>query len=142
VGAALRLDRVVRLPERPRLAEKARAKKTKCFFYLLVALVGKLMFYLRLKLETKSVTPDTTFRFNSKDRTQRFLSSARGCAFVRSARERSDMGRGPLESVQFFSYTVWFSVFWFFLVFFFFVFLSGFSGFCCFLNLFQILKIV
>jgi hypothetical protein len=39
-------------------------------------------------------------------------------AFVRSARERSDMGRGPSASAQCFSYTVWFVfsgfVFWFF----------------------------
>jgi hypothetical protein len=32
-----------------------------------VALVGNLVFYLRTKSETKSVTPDTAFRFNSKD---------------------------------------------------------------------------
>jgi hypothetical protein len=31
-----------------------------------MALVGNLVFYLRAKLETKSVTPDTAFRFNSK----------------------------------------------------------------------------
>jgi preprotein translocase subunit SecG len=44
---------------------------------------------------------------------------------------------------QFFSYTVWFSVFWFcFLIFFLFVFLSGFLDFRCFLNFFQTLKIV
>jgi hypothetical protein len=32
-----------------------------------MALVGNLMSYLRAKLETKSVTPDTAFRFNSKE---------------------------------------------------------------------------
>jgi hypothetical protein len=32
-----------------------------------VAVVGNLVSYLRAKLESKSVTPDTTFRFNSKD---------------------------------------------------------------------------
>jgi hypothetical protein len=37
------------------------------FFNLLVALVGNLVFCLRAKSETKSVTPDTAFRFNSKD---------------------------------------------------------------------------
>jgi hypothetical protein len=37
------------------------------FFDLLVALVGNLVFCLRAKSETKSVTPDTAFRFNSKD---------------------------------------------------------------------------
>jgi hypothetical protein len=34
---------------------------------LLVALVGNLVSYLRTKLEFESVTPDTAFRFNSKD---------------------------------------------------------------------------
>jgi hypothetical protein len=37
------------------------------FFDLLVAVVGNLMSCLRAKSETKSVTPDTAFRFNSKD---------------------------------------------------------------------------
>jgi hypothetical protein len=37
------------------------------FFYLLVALVGNLVFCLRAKSESESVTPDTGFRFNSKD---------------------------------------------------------------------------
>jgi hypothetical protein len=37
------------------------------FSHLLVALVGNLVFYLRIKSEFKSVTPDTAFRFNSKD---------------------------------------------------------------------------
>jgi hypothetical protein len=37
------------------------------FFDLLVVLVGYLMSSLRAKSETKSVTPDTAFRFNSKD---------------------------------------------------------------------------
>jgi hypothetical protein len=32
-----------------------------------VAVVGNLVSYLRAKLESKSVTPDTAFRFNSKD---------------------------------------------------------------------------
>jgi hypothetical protein len=32
-----------------------------------MALVGNLLFYLRVKLESESVTPDTGFRFNSKD---------------------------------------------------------------------------
>jgi hypothetical protein len=34
---------------------------------LLVALVGNLVSYLRTKSEFESVTPDTAFRFNSKD---------------------------------------------------------------------------
>jgi hypothetical protein len=38
------------------------------FFYLLVALVGNLVSCLRTKSETESVTPDTAFRFNSKDK--------------------------------------------------------------------------
>jgi hypothetical protein len=33
----------------------------------LMALMGNLVFCLWAKLETKSVTPDTGFRFNSKD---------------------------------------------------------------------------
>jgi hypothetical protein len=37
------------------------------FSDLLVALVGNLVSYLRIKLKTENVTPDTTFRFNSKD---------------------------------------------------------------------------
>jgi hypothetical protein len=37
------------------------------FFYLLMALVGNLVSYLRAKSESESVTPDTAFRFNSKD---------------------------------------------------------------------------
>jgi hypothetical protein len=44
-----------------------RADKMNRFFYLLVVLVGKLVSCLRVKLETKSVTPDNAFRFNSKD---------------------------------------------------------------------------
>jgi hypothetical protein len=32
-----------------------------------MTLVGNLVSYLRAKLETESVTPDTAFRFNSKD---------------------------------------------------------------------------
>jgi hypothetical protein len=32
-----------------------------------MALVGNLISCLRVKSETKSVTPDTAFRFNSKD---------------------------------------------------------------------------
>jgi hypothetical protein len=32
-----------------------------------MALVGNLLSYLRVKSETESVTPDTAFRFNSKD---------------------------------------------------------------------------
>jgi hypothetical protein len=32
-----------------------------------MALVGNLVSYLRAKSETESVTPDTAFRFNSKD---------------------------------------------------------------------------
>jgi hypothetical protein len=32
-----------------------------------MAPMGNLMSYLRAKSETESVTPDTTFRFNSKD---------------------------------------------------------------------------
>jgi hypothetical protein len=59
-------------------------------------------------------------------------------AFVRSARERSDMGRGPSASAQCFSYTVWFSVFWFFL----FPFFERIFGFLLFFELFQTLKIV
>jgi hypothetical protein len=38
------------------------------FFYLLVVLVGYLMSSPRIKSEIKSVTPDTAFRFNSKDK--------------------------------------------------------------------------
>jgi hypothetical protein len=45
---------------------------SRCFFALregerMMALVGNFMSYLRIKLETKNVTPDTTFRFNSKE---------------------------------------------------------------------------
>jgi hypothetical protein len=36
-------------------------------FNLLVAVVGNLVFCIRAKLETESVTPDTNFSFNSKD---------------------------------------------------------------------------
>jgi hypothetical protein len=32
-----------------------------------MALVGNLVFYLRAKSETESVTPDTAFHFNSKE---------------------------------------------------------------------------
>jgi hypothetical protein len=39
----------------------------KTFFYLLVALVGNLVFYLRIKSKTESVT-NTAFFFNSKDK--------------------------------------------------------------------------
>jgi hypothetical protein len=42
-------------------------KQNELFFNLLVVLVGNLVSCLRVKLETKSVTPDTAFRFNSKD---------------------------------------------------------------------------
>jgi hypothetical protein len=38
------------------------------FFDLLVVLVGNLVFCLRAKSESESVTPDTAFRFNSKDK--------------------------------------------------------------------------
>jgi hypothetical protein len=41
---------------------------------------------------------------------RRFLCSARGRAFVRSARERSDMGRGPSVHAQYFFCTVWYFV--------------------------------
>jgi hypothetical protein len=37
------------------------------FFDLLMAVVDNFMSCLRVKSETKSVTPDTAFRFNSKD---------------------------------------------------------------------------
>jgi hypothetical protein len=40
---------------------------TNRFFHLLMALVGNLLRCLRVKSEIKSVTPDTAFRFNSKD---------------------------------------------------------------------------
>jgi hypothetical protein len=38
------------------------------FFDLLMAVVGNFMSCLRVKSETKSVTPNTAFRFNSKDK--------------------------------------------------------------------------
>jgi hypothetical protein len=37
------------------------------FFYLLVVVVGNLVFCVWEKSEIKNVTPDTAFRFNSKD---------------------------------------------------------------------------
>jgi hypothetical protein len=37
------------------------------FFDLLMAVVGNFVSCLRVKLKTESVTPDTAFRFNSKD---------------------------------------------------------------------------
>jgi hypothetical protein len=43
------------------------SERMNIFFDLLVALVGNLVFCLRAKSETKSVTPDTAFCFNSKD---------------------------------------------------------------------------
>jgi hypothetical protein len=43
------------------------ANNNESFFNLLMALVGNLVSCLRAKSETKSVTPDTAFCFNSKD---------------------------------------------------------------------------
>jgi hypothetical protein len=43
------------------------ANNNESFFNLLMALVGNLVSWPRTKSETKSVTLDTAFRFNSKD---------------------------------------------------------------------------
>jgi hypothetical protein len=42
-----------------------------------MALVGNLICYLRTKSETENVTPDTAFRFNSKDYHPSILRAAR-----------------------------------------------------------------
>jgi hypothetical protein len=43
-------------------------KTFRAFFDLLIAVVGNFVSCLRVKSETKNVTPDTAFRFNSKER--------------------------------------------------------------------------
>jgi hypothetical protein len=43
------------------------SSRTNRFSDLLVVLVDNLVSYLKIKLEIESVTPDTAFRFNSKD---------------------------------------------------------------------------
>jgi hypothetical protein len=60
------------------------------FFYLLVALVGNLMSYLWAKSETKSLTPDTAFRFNSKD------IQIMACIHVRSGGSITNRSSPPL----------------------------------------------
>jgi hypothetical protein len=42
-----------------------------------MALVGNLVSYLRTRLETESVTPDTVFHFNSKDKMTEILLNLR-----------------------------------------------------------------
>jgi hypothetical protein len=42
-------------------------KKMQRFFNLLIALVGNMVSRLRIKSKTENMTPDTAFRFNSKN---------------------------------------------------------------------------
>jgi hypothetical protein len=54
-----------------------------------MALVGNLVSYLRAKSESESVTPDTAFRFNSKDTTETSASSGK----IEERRRRALLGR-------------------------------------------------